>query len=464
MGYDIPLYVVKAAHLWEGSILSIISEPPLTYILLWGVHALGLDLYIAIKIVASLFYGFLIASFYYFLRSYLGWDVNKSMFCALLCAFQPTALRISWDLLKNELGIAFLLLFIAIFSKQMKRKELILAALALLVSLTHELPTVLMFLFVVYEVLRSGRVGSYALKLVLIMVPAAVFFIGQVCFFLNLIKTPCAVGSREILWLRRSLSGSEPLFDTAFPRNYFIERPFRSASWGDVVIYVLLMFVFCFPTLLPLIPLGLKRHGSFDVLVAWMAFASFSVIACPQAYPFAHFFRWMLMMVFPLVIYVTEGTLRLIQRTGKRAVLALVLAINAALGVAYANGFSHIRFFPPMMAYMPDRMTYSTMELYQIDDCLACLDWLNQHAEPGSILVVEQRFLAWALGRLGEHVSIAGYRADVPLDEVELSPVLSAYEHVYTIWYSDQTPSWRGRPTIKIFESGCWAIYKFVRG
>ncbi len=463
VGYDVPLYVTMSTHFWQEPVSVVAAEPPLAYFLLWLVHLTGVDLYAAIKVIAPILYGFLVSSFYFFLRINMGWDVEKSRLCAILCAVQPAALRISWDLLKNELGLAALLLFLVVFRKWGQKRPLT-AILALLVALSHELPTILMFLFVAYEALRERRQLGHIIGLALPMVPAGLVFFYRFLVFTGMFRGQFCTSFRDIIWLRSVEDGLRPFFRTMFPRNYFLERPFRSASWADVVLYVPTMFVMCFITLLPIALLGVRRHGPLDVLSAWMAFASFSVIACPWAYPFAHFFRWMLMMVFPLSIYATDGVLKLAEVTGRRAVLGVFLAVNAALGVAYANGFSHIRFFPPMTAYMPDRMTYSTMELHQIDDCLACLAWLNEHAEPSSVLVVEQRFFAWALQWLDERIIIAAYRADIPLEDVELGPVLENYEHVYIMWFVGQEPSWRGHGTVELFSSGDIAVYMFVGG
>jgi len=257
-----------------------------------------------------------------------------------------------------------------------------------------------------------------------------------------------------------------PVIGVPFLRDYLLERPFRSGGWVSVALYVPLMFLACFSLLLPFAIFGFKRYGFLDALFAWLVFASFSVIAYPRAYPFAHFFRWILIMVFPMSIYAAEGALKLARRAGGRRALAVVLLLNAAVGVGYANGlpYSSAGIPSPMMAYMPNRMTYSTIELDQIDDCRACITWLNAHAGNGSVLVVEQRFFAWALMWLDERMPIAVYRADTPLNDVELGGVLSAYEHVYTIWYVSQAPSWRDHTSLEIFRSDDIAVYEFSGG
>jgi len=257
-----------------------------------------------------------------------------------------------------------------------------------------------------------------------------------------------------------------PVIGVPFLRDYLLERPFRSGGWVSVALYVPLMFLACFSLLLPFAIFGFKCYGFLDTLFAWLMFASFSVIAYPRAYPFAHFFRWMLIMVFPMSIYATEGALRLAKRMRRKEILAVALVLNCIVGVGYANGFPYSYVAVPsfMEPYMPNRMTYSTMELDKLDDCKICLAWLSKHAEDGSVLVIEQRFFAWALLWLDERIPIAVYRVDVLLDDVELGDVISSYEHIYFIWYVDQAPSWRGLGSIELFNSGDIAVYEFVGG
>ncbi len=465
VGYDAPLYAVESAHLPEEDPLCMLARPPLVFAILWAFHALGLDVCVVLKLLAPLLYGLLAVAFYGFLRKSLGWDTAKSCFCAILCALQPTALRISWDLLKMELGLTALFFLLANFEGWRRAgKWPHISALATAIVLAHQLPAVLMFMFLAYEWWRE-RTLERALGLLAPTLPAACLFLIQLLIFVGVVQTAPPVRFREVIWLEASYGGM-PVIGVSFPRNYFLERPFRSASWADVALCVSFSFLVCFALLLPLALIGLRRYGFLDVLSAWLAFASFSVIACPWAYPFAHFFRWMLMLVFPMSIYAAEGALKLARRAGGRRALAVVLLLNAAVGVGYANGLPYpsVGIPSPMMAYMPNRMTYSTVELDQIDDCRACITWLNAHAGNSSVLVVEQRFFAWALMWLDERVPIAVYRADTPLDDVELGGVLSAYEHVYTIWYVGQAPSWRGHTSLEVFRSGDIAVYEFSGG
>ena len=465
VGYDIPIYAIKAIHFLEDDPLCMLAHPPLVFAILWGFHLLGLDIFMVLKIFSPFLYGLMMVSFYIFLRKGLGWDMNKSLFCALLCAFQPTAMRMSWDLLKMELGLTALLFFMANFDAwRLDGKWPLISASAVVIALAHQIPGILMFIFIAYKWWEE-RTLKQATMLFLQISPAISIFAIQLMIFTGIIKPGPYISFREVIWLECSYGGM-PVIGVPFLRDYLLERPFRSGGWVSVALYVPLMFLACFSLLLPFAIFGFKRYGFLDALFAWLVFASFSVIAYPRAYPFAHFFRWILIMVFPMSIYAAEGALKLARRAGGRRALAVVLLLNAAVGVGYANGlpYSSAGIPSPMMAYMPNRMTYSTIELDQIDDCRACITWLNAHAGNGSVLVVEQRFFAWALMWLDERMPIAVYRADTPLNDVELGGVLSAYEHVYTIWYVGQAPSWRGHTSLEVFRSGDIAVYEFSGG
>ena len=465
VGYDVPLYAVEALHLLDEDPLYMLSCPPLVFAILWLLYIPGPDVLIVLKLLTPVLYGLLAISFYAFLRKYLGLDVEKSLFCTILCMFQPTVLRISWDLLKMELGLTGLFLLLAYFEDwQRSRRWPLATALMLVVVLSHQLPAVLMFMFLAYEWWRV-RTPRRALELLALALPATCVFIIQLLIFTGAIRAAHPVRFRDVIWLRSS-HGGMPVIGVPFPRNYFLENPFRSASWADIALYVPLTLVALFALLLPTAIMGLRRHGFLDVMATWLVFASLSVIACPWAYPFAHFFRWMLMMAFPLSIYAAEGAFKLAGKIGRRRALAAVLIPNAIMGVIYAYGLpcSGANIPSPMFAYMPDHMAHSTIELDEIDDCKACISWLNAHGEVDSVLVIEQRFFAWALMWLDERMPIAVYRAGTPLDEVELDDVFSAYEHVYTIWYKDRAPCWRGHGSAELFSSGDLAVYEFARG
>jgi len=455
VGYDIPFYAIGASHFVEEGPLRMLVSPFLMSSILWAFYIMGLNLYIVLKIFAPVLYGFMMASFYTFLRRALDWGVERSTFCATICALQPMALRISWDLLKMELGLAVLFFFLANFRKwERENKWALISFSELLTVFSHQLPAILMFMFLAYELNKRRAPRA---KILISALPAALVFSLYLLSFTGVITPPSPPQHRSILWLKT------PYNRALFPRNYFLEKPFRSGNWADVALYVPLTFLTCFALLLVFAPLGLRSHGFLDIMSIWLVIASFSVIACPWAYPFVHFFRWMLMMVFPLAIYATDGAFNLAKHVGRREVLETFLILNTMIGIGYANGFPYAHVIPPVMEpYMPDRMTYSTIELSALDDCKACICWLNSHAENNSVLVVEHRFLAWAILWLDERISIAAYEVDVPLDDVELWSVISAYEHIYVIWYSYQIPNWRNLKSLKLFNSDDIAIYEIV--
>ena len=76
----------------------------------------------------------------------------------------------------------------------------------------------------------------------------------------------------------------------------------------------------------------------------------------------------------------------------------------------------------------------STIGVGQIDDCVACLRWLNHHAGDSAVLIVEQRFYAWALNFLDQRIAIAWYPHDYPIDLVPIASVLEEHEETYLIW------------------------------
>ena len=68
-----------------------------------------MDPFLILKIVVPIIYGLNVVGVYLFAREILGWNASKSLLAGFFFSIQLASLRISWDLLRNILGMAFLL-------------------------------------------------------------------------------------------------------------------------------------------------------------------------------------------------------------------------------------------------------------------------------------------------------------------------------------------------------------------
>ncbi|MGQ9625205.1 MAG: hypothetical protein ACUVT9_07555, partial [Candidatus Bathycorpusculaceae bacterium] len=96
----------------------------------WLFHAISVSLYrifggdpfALLKVLAPLLFGLNVAGVFWFARKMLGWSTRMGLFAGVFFAFQLASLRISWDLLRNTLGLG-LLLFALSFIKSVDSKK-----------------------------------------------------------------------------------------------------------------------------------------------------------------------------------------------------------------------------------------------------------------------------------------------------------------------------------------------------
>ncbi len=145
MGFYVPntlLWLQNGFELW-----GYLTFAPLFYTLLMSVVGAGIPIIIALKVLPPLFLGLLSLSIYFFARNGLGWSSHKSLMPALLGTIYFVALRISWDMLRNELGLIFLFVALTLLTKKTndkKRNYLFLSLLSFAVVLSHQLTSVLL--------------------------------------------------------------------------------------------------------------------------------------------------------------------------------------------------------------------------------------------------------------------------------------------------------------------------------
>src|SRR5437899_5866504 len=137
----------------------------------------GADVFQLLKIAGPVIYGILSASFLVFLVKFLKLSVQKATFGTVLLILQPIALRISWDLFRNELGLAFGLVALASLKTNWRQKYVIAGSLGLLAVLAHPLAAVLMFVGTL-ALLLSTKINRERLKMIISLAPSAVLFLA----------------------------------------------------------------------------------------------------------------------------------------------------------------------------------------------------------------------------------------------------------------------------------------------
>jgi len=311
------------------------------------------DAFLFLKFLAPVLNGFLGFALFRFSSSYLGWSDRKSLFCAVLCTSYFVSLRITWDLLRNTLGLAFMFLAIPQTRSLGKRQgALFFVLFSLLCLFTHELVAVLLFCVLAYLLLLEllPSLGtSNVLTGVKQYLDSGVAFLArrsgqcdsehlsaEVRSYERRFKTlncstegeedtipsfgavphPCVLYSFILVIIVVVMLYYAGFFQTSFPSDPFIPNmrglfvdyiswrfglylyPSVDALRGDIFS----LFLVCFAPILPLAVLGYFRNHSLDILTLILLVGSFMPAVLPHsALPL--WSRWMLILAFPFIIY-----------------------------------------------------------------------------------------------------------------------------------------------------------------
>lgn len=144
---------------------------------------LGLNVLLLMKILGPLLSGLLGLSLYFFARRVLGWKTLKSLLAVFMATGYFVSLRISWDLYRQILGTSFMLIAIIEYKSSKNRLGYSLSGVfSILTVLTHELPSVVLLSFILFECFRAFAKKDFreARRILVSQATAACFFFYQI--------------------------------------------------------------------------------------------------------------------------------------------------------------------------------------------------------------------------------------------------------------------------------------------
>jgi len=453
VGFDPIAYYVPFVYSWirHGvDFWGFLADVPLFYCILILTTLLGMDIVFALKLVAPLLHGFLALAVYGYASRSLGWSPRKSFFATLLATLYFVALRISWDFLRNELALIFL--FIALTMLQKGRNDwksfVSLPLTMILVTLSHELVTVIMLVIVAAMVLRLLFERDYvgARNLILMSLPA-------VLLFLSIFYARCRVSPGEFTVLT-SFPGKEPEGWLSL---------FGFSSYPDMVIDMLGFFLYCYILLLPLVAMSAKLPRNFQ-LRSWTLW-SLGAILFPLITQSARVngFRWILMLTYPLSFYAMEA-LTSIKLNYRRLLVLLTIGMFTVgfITMPYEYGFPYFA-IPQYQVYVPSSMLQNTVPLSDCQDAVNVLQWLKNAMNGNARLLTHTAFYGWAILMLDES-QIVYYEFGNP-DKVARDLAQLGYDEIYLIWWVNGF-GWHGQPTVsssfrEVCRSGRIAVYVY---
>jgi hypothetical protein len=418
----------------------------------WLLHALTVPLYsvsqvdpfLLLKVVAPALYGLNVAGVYWVGRKMLGWEVKLCLVAAGLFAFQLAALMISWDLLRNTLGMGLLLFALPFVGKiGSKRDFAVFASLSLLAVFAHEYAGVALVAIVLGVVgwrFARRRFGRAEGLTVLAALPAlAVFSVGM---FLRFFPIKYVVTTTSLS------TGEASVGRFGFFANYLAtdDAVFYYAGYADLLVAVTLLFAFLYLSYLFLVWKGWFRNGVLNVWTGLLLVGSFGCLVWPFFAPDL-WSRWMFMLVYPFTFYAVNGLFKLLRGSSgargrfggfKRKAVFGGLGVTMLLGSVYLAtpvlmNTVHTGLFvlPYVSAYFCSAPAVPYQDVGSVNQAMT---WLNARMDGNSCAIVNHVFSLWGQLYLSKsHVTVEFWNdAGVALDD----SVNHGFGAVYFVWWN----------------------------
>ncbi len=464
VGFDTMAHYVPTSMLWLSGGVDLwryIATAPLFYTLIVSLVSGGAPLILVLKVIPPLLHGLLGLSIYGYAKRGLGWSPRKSVFTALLGTLYFVALRISWDLLRNELALIFFFVVLTLLAKgesgKYTWKRCLMASLAMLaVVLSHQLVAVIMFGVIVFTVIctfvKKERVK--AATLFAVTLPAVLLFFASV-------------------YLSPAVSEFRLIFGFPATNDGWLQL-FGFASYPELLMGEAGFFLYCFLPLLALVVLSVKRFGNFQMR-AWILLI-FVASLIPMASPSN--LRWIMLLVYPFAFYVSE-TLSMIRAvkwkrfgiTLRRVAIVYLVLSTAFLSLGFMlqtpedpSAYFDAGKYNAYIYQVPSSMLQNTVSIADCKDTVNALNWYKDNIGGDAVLLSHRAFYGWALSALNEN-QVVLYEYDNPV-QAAATVSLQGNGAVYLVWWVNGQ-GWYGQPSVsssfeQVYQSGKIAIYEYV--
>jgi hypothetical protein len=385
-----------------------------------------------------------VAGVYWVGRKMLGWNVKLCLVAAGLFAFQLAALMISWDLLRNALGMGLLLFALPFVGKIGSKQDFaVFALLSLLAVFAHEYSGVALVVIVLgvvgWRFVRKSF-GRAEKLTVLAFVPAlSVFLTGM---YLRFFPIKYAVTTTVFT------TGEASVGRFKFFANYLITNDgvFYYPSYADLLVAVTVLFAFLYLSYLFLVWKGYFRNG---VLSAWTGLLLFGALGCLVLPFFAldYWSRWMLMLAYPFTFYAVNGLSKILRgsngaksRLGglSRKLVFGALDVTIMLSSVYLAtpllmNTVQVGWFvlPYVSAHFSSAPAVPYRDVASVSEAMT---WLNSNMVCNSCVIVNLVFAHWSQVYIDKsHVTVEFWNnASLALDDA----VNMGYGSAYFVWWN----------------------------
>ena len=453
VGFDTVSHYIPIVVKWVNDgvgFFEFIACAPLYYVLLLQLALVGVPFVISLKVLPPILLGCLGLAVFGYARKVLAWSRERCLSVSCLATLYFVALRISWDMHRNELGLIFLFLFLVLLHADWindgKKRWLLLSATMVLVVLSHQLATVIMFAVISVWFLRRlvARELGTAKRFVLCSLPAALLF--GLTIYANFVVSPDF----------SVISG----FPSRASGGWF--SLFGFSSYSEMVVSRLGFLLYCYLPLFPFLLMGIRRFQNLE-LKAWFCFCLFAALSSVLI-PYAFVpggYRWTLLLVFPAAFFVAEGFSRFGSGFWKMIFgwFSVLLSVSFVLLPAWV-AFPYFEAFP---YYVPSSMLQNSVPLGDCSDVVNALSWVESNVGSDGFLLVHQAFHGWALTFL-DRGQVVCYGYEHPEEAAE-GMFGNGYSQLYLIWWVSGE-GWHGVSVlpssfVEAFRSNRIAVYKY---
>jgi hypothetical protein len=438
-------FIMKSGVIWNHW-SSVFTSSWLLYTLIVPLYSLlQTDPFLLLKVVAPLLFGLNVSGIYLFARKMLGWDMRMGVLAGIFFALQLASLRISWDLLRNTLGLGILLFALAYMKEiNSKRGFALFAVLSLLSVFAHEYAAVtllVMVLGIVFLRLVRRQFDSRSKRLVLAVLPALIVFVVDIGlrFF-----SPLYVTETNVIAAGDGVSAKAGFFFVDYLR---VQSSVDSyGSYFNLALSVGLLFAILFLPYLFLVVKGFFRNSVLDFWTALLLVGAFGCLVVPF-FALQYWHRWLFMLVYPFTFYAVAGFGRLLNklREGRTSSFrfsvkkaSVMVLLTFALGIAYLAT-------PVLMVYANISLpaasgtylyfsTNPTVPYQDVRDVVQALSWLDGNMTVTSTVILQHAFLFWGKLYLDKSHAIVNFENNVD------AAVNVSFDHgfssVFFVWWN----------------------------
>jgi hypothetical protein len=453
VGFD-PMgsYIPFTINLINGKIdfWHLIAAAPLFNVMLAQASLLGVPLNLALKAISPLLHGFLGLAVYLFAKKALQWSDKKSLLVTFMATLYFVALRISWDMLRNELSLIFLFLTLTlIVNKNVSMRNRALSCLAMILVVLSDQYTAIILLVIMATMIVSALIKAErcsARNLTIVTVPSFLLFL--LILYANLRISPD---------FSAALGGLPGLSAEEFASWSSI---FGTNSYGNTIATTLSLLAFCYLPLAPFAISGVKFPNNLQ-LKTWTMFSLIAVFI-PLLWPF----RWVLMLTYPIAFFATE-TLTNIQQNRPRKLLSLAtvsIVIILSAGFIIMPNETPFPYFIKYPYYIPSSMLQNTVPLQDCKDVENALNWVRNNTTKDTALLAHTAFYGWALENSDKNQTIIPYGYNDPMSKAEKISQ-QGFNKIYVIWWT-KGYGWYGQTTLsskfqEVYQSNRISIYLY---